>query len=120
MQTLDLDAGLCRPSTLADLHDFTRLQDTLENVSWFTRGCIATDVEDSFELDLNTAYALVRDTTKPVATAFTLAAHVGPIVAMLDLVAGGEGAFSRRLFLKAHIGPVIPPLRYGEDAIDVV
>ena len=37
VQTLDLDSGLYRPSTLADLHDFTRLQDTLANVSWFTR-----------------------------------------------------------------------------------
>ena len=28
VQTLDLDSGVYRPSTLADLHDFTRLQDT--------------------------------------------------------------------------------------------
>ncbi|MEO1678188.1 MAG: trimethylamine methyltransferase family protein [Pseudomonadota bacterium] len=120
VQTLDLDTGLYRPSTLADLRDFTRLQDTLENISWFTRCCIATDVEDSFELDVNTAFALVRNTTKPVATAFTLAAHVEPIVRMLDIVAGGEAAFSRRPFLKAHISPVISPMRFGEDAVDVL
>jgi len=30
VNTLDLDSGLYRPSTLQDLHDFTRLQDTLE------------------------------------------------------------------------------------------
>lgn len=111
VQTLDLDTGLYRPSTLVDLRDFTWLQDTLENVSWFTRCCIATDVEDPLELDLNTAYALVRNTTKPVATAFTPASHVAPIVAMLDLEAGGDGAFARRPFLKAHISPVISSLR---------
>lgn len=120
VQTLDLDSGLYRPSTLADLHDFTRLQDTLANVSWFTRCCVATDVPDNFELDVNTVYALVKNTTKPVATSFTLADYVAPIVQMLDIVAGGEGAFSRRPFVKAHISPVISPMRFGQDAVDVV
>ncbi|MEM1274875.1 MAG: trimethylamine methyltransferase family protein, partial [Pseudomonadota bacterium] len=120
VQTLDLETGLYRPSTLADLHDFTRLQDTLANVSWFTRCCVATDVPDNFDLDLNTVYALVRNTTKPVATSFTLAEHIAPIVELLDIVAGGPGAFAQRPFLKAHISPVISPLRFGEDAVDVV
>ena len=120
VQTLDLETGLYRPSTLADLHDFTRLQDRLDNVSWFTRCCVATDLEDSFDLDVNTAYALVKNTTKPVATSFTLAEFIPPIVEMLDIVAGGPGKFAARPFLKAHISPVISPLRYGEDAVDVV
>nr|WP_321251110.1 trimethylamine methyltransferase family protein [uncultured Ruegeria sp.] len=120
VQTLDIDSGLYRPSTLVDLHDFTRLQDTLANVSWFTRCCVATDVPDVFDLDVNTVYALVRNTTKPVATSFTLAEHVHPIVEMLDIVAGGVGEFAKRPFLKAHISPVISPMRYGEDAVDVV
>ena len=120
VQTLDLDTGLYRPSTLADLHDFTRLQDMLRNVSWFTRCCVATDIPDNLDLDVNTVYALVRNTTKPVATSFTLAEHIAPIVEMLDIVAGGEGAFAQRPFVKAHISPVISPMRFGEDAVDVV
>jgi trimethylamine--corrinoid protein Co-methyltransferase len=120
VQTLDMESGLYRPSTLADLHDFTRLQDKLANVSWFTRCCVATDVPDNFDLDVNTVYALLKNTTKPIATSFTLAEHVAPIVRMLDIAAGGPGEFSRRPFLKAHISPVISPMRYGEDAVDVV
>ena len=120
VQTLDLDSQTYRPSTLRDLHDFTRLQDTLENVSWFTRCCVATDVPDNFELDVNTAYALVCNTTKPTATSFTMAEFVDPIVEMLDIVAGGEGAFAKRPFMKAHISPVISPMRFGEDAVEVV
>jgi trimethylamine---corrinoid protein Co-methyltransferase len=120
VQTLDLDSGLYRPSTLQDLHDFTRLQDVLANVSWYTRCCVATDVPDNFDLDVNTAYALMKNTTKPVATSFTLAEHVAPIVDLLDIAAGGAGAFARRPFLKAHISPVISPMRYGEDAVDVL
>lgn len=120
VNTLDLDTGRYRPSTLTDLHDFTRLQDSLENVAWFTRCCIATDVPDNFDLDVNTAYALMKNTTKPVATAFTLAEHVDPIVRLFDIAAGGDGAFAKRPFVKAHISPVISPMRFGEDAVDVV
>lgn len=119
VQTLDLDTGDYRPSTLQDLYDFTRLQDRLDNVSWFTRCCVATDVPDNFDLDVNTVYALLRGTTKPVATSFTIAEHVTPIVQMLDIAEGGEGQFSKRPYVKAHISPIISPMRFGEDAVDV-
>ncbi len=120
VQTLDLDKREYRPSTLVDLHDFTRLQDTLSNVSWYTRCCVATDVPNTYDLDVNTAYALIKNTTKPIATSFTLAEHVAPIVDMLDIAAGGPGEFAKRPFLKAHISPIISPMRFGEDAVDVV
>lgn len=119
VQTLDMDTGQYRPSTLHDLYDFTRLIDTLTNVSWFTRSCVATDIPDNFDLDVNTAYALLAGTTKPVGTSFTLASHVDPIVDMFDMALGGEGKYSKRPFCKAHISPVISPMRYGEDAVDV-
>ncbi len=119
VQTLDLQTGAYRPSTLADLADFTRLIDTLENVSWFTRCCVATDVPELIDLDVNTAYALLRGTTKPVGTSFTIAETVDPIIDMFDTALGGEGRFVKRPFCKAHISPVISPLRYGEDAVEV-
>jgi len=119
VQTLDLDSHLYRPSTLQDLADFTRLVDTLPNISWFTRCCVATDVPDIFELDLNTVYCLMRYTQKPVGTSFTLGTHVDPIVDIFDAIAGGPGKFAEKPFCKAHISPVISPMRYGEDAFDV-
>ena len=119
VQTLDMETGRYRSSTLADLYDFTRLIDTLANVSWFTRCCVATDVPDNLDLDINTAYALLAGTTKPVGTSFTLAEHVDPIIDMFDIALGGEGLYRKRPFCKAHISPVISPMRYGEDAVDV-
>ncbi|HCH32304.1 MAG TPA: trimethylamine methyltransferase [Oceanospirillaceae bacterium] len=119
VQTLDLESGQYRPSTLNDLYDFTRLVDQLPNVAWFTRCCVATDVLDLYELDVNTVYALLRGTTKPIATSFTLPEHVDPIVDMFDMALGGEGEFVKRPFCKAHISPVISPLKYGEDAVAV-
>ena len=119
VQTLDLDSGDYRPSTLQDLYDFTRLADALKNVAWFTRCCVATDVPDNFDLDINTAYALMRGTTKPVGMSFFIAEHVDPVVELFDLALGGEGRFRQRPFCKAHISPVISPLRYGDDAVHV-
>ncbi len=119
VQTLDMESGVYRPSTLNDLYDFARLTDCLKNVAWFTRCCVATDVPDNFDLDVNTAYALLRGTTKPVGTSFFVADHVDPIVDMFDQALGGEGRFARRPFCKAHISPVISPLRYGADAFEV-
>ena len=119
VQTLDLETRSYRPSTLKDLADFTRLIDTLDNVSWFTRCCVATDVPEIIDLDVNTAYALLRGTTKPVGTSFTIADTVDPIIDMFDIALGGDGKFTERPFCKAHISPVISPLRYGEDAVEV-
>ena len=119
VQTLDLDSHIYRPSTLDDLFAFTRLADTLPNISWFTRCCVATDVPDIFELDVNTAYCLMRGTQKPVGTNFTIGEHVDPIVDMFDRIAGGPGKFAEKPFCKAHISPIISPMRYGEDAFDV-
>ena len=94
--------------------------DTLENVSWFTRCCVATDVPDNYELDLNTAYALLRGTNKPIGTSFFIGEHVKPVVEMFDTALGGESKFSKRPFCKVHISPVVSPLRYGEDAVSVM
>jgi trimethylamine---corrinoid protein Co-methyltransferase len=119
VQTLDIDTGRYRSSTLNDLYDFTRLIDTLPNVSWFTRCCVATDLPDILDLDVNTAYALLAGTTKPVGTSITIAEHVDPIIDMFDIALGGQGRYRERPFCKAHISPVISPMRYGEDAVDV-
>lgn len=119
VQTLDLDSHIYRAATLTDLYDFTRLADSLNNVSWFTRCCVATDVPDITELDINTAYALLKGTTKPVGTSFTIASSVDPIIDMFDIALGGTNKFREKPFCKAHISPVISPLRYGDDAFEV-
>ncbi len=119
VRTLDIDSGSYRPSTLRDLYDFARLADTLDNVSWFTRCCVATDIDDLLELDLATAYALLRGTRKPIGTSFGDASHVGPVVELFDQALGGSGRFRARPFCQAHISPIISPLRFGEDAVHV-
>ena len=119
VRTLDIGARNYRPATLADLYDFARLVDCLENVCWFTRCVVATDLTDTFELDVNTAYAIAAGTQKPVGTSFVVGEHVAPVVAMFDGILGGDGKFKERPCCKVHISPVVSPLRYGEDAVGV-
>lgn len=119
VQTLDPETGLYRASTIQDLYEFTRLADQMDNISWFTRICVATDIPDIFELDINTIYALIAGTQKHVGTSFTLGNAVAPAIAMFDEAMGGTGSFAKRPCCKVHISPIISPLKYGEDAFDV-
>ena len=119
VQTLDIDTHTYRAATIRDLHDFTRLADALPNISWFTRCCVATDIADIHDLDINTAYALIKNTSKPVGTSFTVASTVDPIIDMFEMAMGPNASFRDKPFCKAHISPLISPLRYGEDAFDV-
>ena len=120
VKVLDPVQGRYRDSTLIDLYDFARLVDRLDNVHWFTRCVIATEISDSRELDLNTAYACLAGTDKHIGTAITVAENVAPVVALFDAVLGGEGAFARRPVCKLHSSPIVPPLRFGADACDTL
>lgn len=116
VQVLDSSTNHYRPASLVDLYDFARLADQLDNIHWFTRCVIATDIEDTLELDLNTAYACLAATQKHLGTAITVADNVLPVIALFDSVLGGSGKFKQRPICKLHTSPIVSPLRYGEDA----
>jgi trimethylamine--corrinoid protein Co-methyltransferase len=120
VQVLDPGSRSYRASTLMDLYDFARLVDCLDNVHWFTRCVIATEIEDGLELDLNTAYACLAGTDKHLGISITEARNVEPVIALLDTALGGEGRFRQRPICKAHTSPIVPPLRFGADACDTI
>ena len=120
ISVLDFESGAYRDSTLTDIYDFARLTDQLDNVHWFTRSVIATELQDPYELDINTAYALIAGTKKHIGTAITIPENVKPVTEMFDIVAGGPGEFAKRPFCKLHTSPIVPPLRYGEDAQETI
>ena len=89
-------------------------------MSRFTRCCIAIDMPENFELDVNTAYALLANTTKRIASAFTLTSRVALFITIFDIAADAEGAFAKKPFLKPHIIHMITPRLYRDDAVDFV
>ena len=116
---LDMDTREYRPSTLRDLYDLARLCDTLESIQWVTRPVVATDVQDRFELDVNTVYALAAGTQKHIATSFTAGEHVYKTLPMLDELSGETGSFLHRPFCTVHATNVVSPLAFSADSLDV-
>jgi len=116
---LDPGAGAYRPSTLLDVYDVARLVDRMDNVHAFSRLVVATEIQDQLECDINTAYASVAGTAKHVALTFNDAAHVQPVLDMLQTIAGGEKKWRERPFAHGGGCPIISPLRYGRDNSEV-
>ncbi|MDX1576808.1 MAG: trimethylamine methyltransferase family protein, partial [Kiloniellales bacterium] len=113
---VDLETGAYRDATLRDLYDAARLADRLDNIHFFHRSLVARDVSDTRDFDINTAYAILAGTAKPLGTSFSQPAHVRDVVAMFDEAAGGEGRFRRRPFCTLLSCHVVPPLRFAEEA----
>ena len=113
---LDHETKRFRPSTLADLYDVARIVDTLDNIHVFVRTLVARDMETARELDINTAYAIVAGTTKPLGTAMFHPGHVHECIDLFDMALGAEGEFARRPFCIANNTFVVPPLRFAEES----
>ena len=120
ISVLDSNTGAHRPSTLVDLYDFARLADQLENIHWFSRTVVATELTDATELDINTAYVSMAGTQKHIGTSFMQAYNVDPAVEMFDIALGGEGRFKDRPFCQLHATTMVPPLRFSIDTAYVM
>ncbi len=113
---LDPKTRRFRDSTLSDLYDLARLADTLDNIHMFVRPVVARDLTSSREVDINTAFATMMGTSKPIGTSMFEPDHVHDVVAMFDMALGGDGEFRRRPFCKANNTFVVPPLRFAVDS----
>ena len=120
VHVLDGDGTTYRPSRLCDLYRMMRVLEACPNIHYGVRPLVARDVEDTFALDINTAYACLRATAKPIGVSFDRAAHVAPVVALFDLALGREGGFRRRPFCMAIIVHVVPPLRFAAEGVAVM
>jgi len=117
---LDHETSRFRHSSLADLYDISRLYDTLEHIHFFVRPVVARELEDPYQLDINTAYAIIAGTTKPVGSAYFDAQAVTDSVEMFDYILGGPGEFKKRPFMLANNTFVVPPLRYATESAEVM
>lgn len=116
----DLDTGAYRDSTLADLYDAARIVDRMENIHHFSRSVVARDIEDNAAMDLNTAYACLMGTSKHVSISISAPENVRPIADLCYQIAGGEAAFRARPFLTVMVCHVVPPMRFAEEACEVL
>lgn len=118
---MDFTSGKLRSTTLLDLYDFGRLVDKMDNIHYFSRSVVATDVADLLEYDLNVAYACLASTTKHVFSGFTDAKHVEPCVRLLEMIVQSEkGARQDGAPMTVISCPIVSPLRLGTDSAHVI
>ncbi len=117
---LDIETGIYRDATLADLFDAACLVEKLDHIHFFSRPLVARDMKTDLSLDVNTAYACLCGTTKHIFTSATNANSVKAIADICFSIAGSQKAFIEKPFLSLNINHVVSPLRYAEDACEVM
>ena len=103
-----------------DLYDVMRVLDDCDNIHYGVRPLIARDLATPLELDINTAFACLKATAKPIGISFDHADHVVPAIGLFDMALGGDNAFRKRPFCMGVIVHVVPPLRYADEGCAVL
>jgi trimethylamine--corrinoid protein Co-methyltransferase len=120
VEVLEAESGDFRESRLADLYDMMQVLEASPHISYGVRPLVARDMADPFELDINTAYACLRATGKPIGVSFHEAGHVAPVVELFDLAFEREDGFRKQPFCMAIVVHVVPPLCYAEEGVEIM
>ena len=120
VQVLDAKTGAYRDSALADLYAMMRVLDAAPNIDYGIRPLVARDMKTPFELDVNTAFACIKGSSKPIGVSFSDPSHVMPVVRMLDIALGGDGRHRNRPFCMAIVVHAVPPLAFAADGVGVL
>ncbi len=120
VHVVDVDTREYRESTLDDLYNIARIVDQMEHIHFFQRPLVCRDLTDPLEMDFNTCYAAISGTSKHVGTSWVLKEHLDLTFKMLHEVAGSEQKWRERPFVSCSNCFVVPPMRFAEDACDVL
>jgi trimethylamine--corrinoid protein Co-methyltransferase len=110
VKILDLESGDPRPSTLNDLYHLGRLVDHLENIHFFLRPCIPTDIAQD-QYDVNTFYACLKSTAKHVMSGVNDINGLHKVIDMAAVIAGGKEQLQARPFISVIASFAISPLK---------
>lgn len=114
---LDPDTGERRPSTTADVALNARMVEQLENIHLFTINVFPNDIENPDEIDTNRFFHALDNTTKHVMGGIYTMTGLQKVVAMAEMMAGGEAALRANPFV-SFITLIISPYKiddhYGE------
>ena len=113
---VDVKKKSYRPSTAQDIYNAARIAENLDNIHFFQRPMVATDIEDPKDMDINTLYACVSGTTKHVGVSFTEADFVKPAIEILHKIAGSKENWIERPFVSNSNCFVVPPMRFATES----
>lgn len=120
VQTLDARNNAYCESSLADLYRMMRILDQCEHVHYGVRPLVARDMPTPLDLDINTAFACLKGTAKPIGVSFDSAGHVVPVCELFDLALEREDGFRQQPFCMAVIVHVVSPLRFASEGVEIM
>lgn len=120
VQVLDPVSHDYHDATLNDLYRMMRVLDQCEHVHYGLRPLVARDMPTPLALDVNTAYACMKATSKPIGVSFDNAGHVRPVTQLFDLALEREDGFRHQPFCMAAIVHVVPPLRFADEGVEIM
>jgi trimethylamine--corrinoid protein Co-methyltransferase len=110
VKILDLESGDPRPSTLYDLYQLGRLVDRLDNIHFFLRPCIPTDISEDL-YDVNAYYACLKSTAKHVMAGVNDVDGLHQVIDLATILAGGKGQLQARPLISVVTSFAISPLK---------
>ena len=110
IQILDLGSSDVRPSTLNDLYQLGRLVDALDNIHFFLRPCIPTDIPET-AYDVNVFYACLKATAKHVMAGVNDVKGFYNVLDLASMVAGGLEKLKANPFISIITSFAISPLK---------
>jgi trimethylamine--corrinoid protein Co-methyltransferase len=110
IRILDLETGEARPSTLKDLYQLGRLVDQLDNIHFFLRPCIPTDIPGT-AYDANVFYACLKATGKHVMAGVNDVNGFHKVFDLATMVAGGPERLRKNPIISLITSFAISPLK---------
>jgi len=110
IKILDPDTGEIRSTTLADLHDVSRLVDQLDNIHFLVRPCIPTDIDEG-DYDINMFYTCLRASGKHVMSGVNDEQGLQNVIELAAMIAGSKQALLERPFISVITSFAISPLK---------
>ena len=107
---LDIDTGLCRPSTLNDVYQIARLVERLDNIDLFIRPCTPMELPPE-EYDINICYAGLKGTRKHVMMGIFDDRRIADVIDITAMVAGGIEKLRERPILSFYTSYGLSPLQ---------
>jgi trimethylamine--corrinoid protein Co-methyltransferase len=114
LTVLDLETGQPRPAVLRDVVELARLVDGLENVHFYLTPVYPTDM-DKDEVDVNTYYASLANTTKHVQGGVYTVQGIRDTVEMCEHITGGADALRERPIVSFITSWMVSPLKFATD-----
>jgi trimethylamine--corrinoid protein Co-methyltransferase len=110
IKILDLETGVSRPSTLSDLYRLARLADALDNIHFFLRPCIPTDIPET-AYDVNVFFSSLKACGKHVMAGVNNEEGFHQVLELAAMIAGGMEKLKKRPFISVITSFAISPLK---------